>query len=62
MRIQVQELTPGCGEWCACLFDRFGEPLFSAKSTVSAQEAENRLEDELRSAYRIKYGSSQHGN
>ena len=58
MRINVQELTPGCGEWCACLFDQFGEALFSAKSTVSAKDAEDRLEEELQLANRQRKGVS----
>ena len=52
MRIGVQELTPGCDEWCACLFDKFGQPLVSAKSTVSANDAEDKLEEKIRDGIR----------
>jgi hypothetical protein len=47
MRIDVNELTPGCGEWCACLFNRYGQPMLSVKSTKSATDAEEQLEDLL---------------
>jgi hypothetical protein len=50
MRIGVQELTRGCHEWCACLFDKFGQPILSAKSNVSAEDAENKLEEECQQA------------
>jgi hypothetical protein len=58
MRIQVKELTPGCGEWCACLFDRFGQRIHSEKSTKSADDAEEKLEDELNRCVKAVYGSS----
>jgi hypothetical protein len=58
MRIQAQEITPGCGEWCACLFDRFGQPIHSEKSVVSENDALERLEDELKRCVNVVYGSS----
>jgi hypothetical protein len=58
VRIQVQELTPGCGEWCACLFDRFGQPIHSEKSTKSADDATAKLEDELKRCVQSLYDSS----
>lgn len=61
MRIQAQEITPGCGEWCACLFDRFGQPIHFEKSTQSEDDALHKLEDELKRCVNAQprvYGSS----
>ena len=58
MRIQVQELTTGCGEWSACLFDRFGQPIHFEKSTQSEDDALHKLEDELKRCVNTVYGSS----
>ena len=58
MRIQSQELTPGCGEWSACLFDRFGQPIHAEKSTKSEDDALEKLEDELKRCVNAVYGSS----
>ena len=45
MRIEIKELTPGCGEWCACLFNQCGQAIISVKSIKSAKDAEDRLEE-----------------
>jgi len=58
MRIHTQELTRGCGEWVAVLFDRFGQCIHSQKSTKSKEDALEKLEDELKRCVKVAYGSS----